>query len=116
MEFSDAIKRIRAFHDERDWRQFHRPNHLAAALAIEAGELQEHFLWKSPAEVEKLVANPAKRDAAAEELADVLIYALTLADELGVEPADIIFKKLAKAAEKYPVEKARGRHAKYTEL
>lgn len=116
MTLDELQAKLLAFRDARDWKQFHAPNQLAAALAIEAGELQEHFLWKSPAEVRALVANPEKRDAAAEELADVLNYCLLLAEALGVKPAEIILKKIAKNEDKYPVEKARGRATKYTDL
>lgn len=116
MNLNDLISKITAFRDARDWKQFHKANHLAAAIAIEAAELQEHFLWKSPGEVEATIAESAHRQAVAEELADVLIFSLLLAHELKVDPIDIIQKKLAENERKYPVEKARGSAAKYTEL
>jgi NTP pyrophosphatase (non-canonical NTP hydrolase) len=116
MNLNDLISKITAFRDARDWKQFHKANHLAAAIAIEAAELQEHFLWKSPGEVEAKVADSAHRQAVAEELADVLIFSLLLSHEIGVDPADIILQKLEKNAQKYPVEKARGTATKYTGL
>lgn len=116
MELNELISKITAFRDARDWQQFHKPNHLATAISIEAAELQEHFLWKTIAEVETKIADPIKRDAIAEELADVLIFSLLLAHELGVDPTKIISQKLENNAQKYPVEKARGSAAKYTEL
>lgn len=116
MHLNELISKITSFRDARDWRQFHKANHLAAAIAIEAAELQEHFLWKSAAEVEANVAEPAKNKLIAEELADVLIFSLLLAQEIGVDPAEIILRKLEANAKKYPVEKSRGSAKKYTEL
>lgn len=116
MNLNEITAKITAFRDARDWKQFHKANHLAAAIAIEAAELQEHFLWKSAAEVEKKIAEPAQQQAIGEELADVLIFSLLLAKELKVDPAEIILRKLELNAKKYPVEKARGSAKKYTEL
>jgi NTP pyrophosphatase (non-canonical NTP hydrolase) len=116
MNLNELTSKITAFRDARDWKQFHKPNHLAAAIAIEAAELQEHFLWKSAAEVEAKIAQRAEKEAVAEELADVLIFSLLLAHEIGANPADIILRKLKSNAKKYPVSKARGSSAKYTEL
>ena len=115
-ELQTLIKKILDFRDERDWKQFHTPNHLATAIAIESAELQEHFLWKTPDEVKAKLANPEKRSAVAEELADVLIFSFLLAHELGVDPAEIISRKMEDNRKKYPLEKARGTAAKYTEL
>ncbi len=106
--------RIRAFRDERDWMQFHNPKELAAAIAIEAAELQEIFLWKSPAETADVVA--AKNEALRDEIADIAVYLLELADNLGIDLIEAIDAKMAKNAAKYPVEKARGSNLKYTEL
>ena len=116
MNLNELISKITAFRDARDWKQFHKANQLAAAIAIEAAELQEHFLWKTAGEVEKKIAEPAQQQAIAEELADVLIFSLLLAHELKVDPAEIILRKLELNAKNYPVEKARGSAAKYTEL
>lgn len=116
MQLDDLISKITAFRDARDWKQFHTPNQLATAIAIEAAELQEHFLWKTPAEVAAKIADPTKRDAVADELADVFIFSLLLAHELGVDPTEVITRKLDENGKKYPVEKARGTAAKYTEL
>src|SRR5580692_11694690 len=76
MNLSELTSKIIAFRDARDWKQFHKPNHLAAAIAIEAAELQEHFLWKSVSEVQAKISNQAERIAVADELADVLIFSL----------------------------------------
>jgi NTP pyrophosphatase (non-canonical NTP hydrolase) len=86
------------------------------ALAAEAAELMEHFLWASPEQSRAVAADPAKRARIAEELADVVIYALEFANATGLDVAANIEAKMAANARKYPVEKARGRSAKYTEL
>jgi dCTP diphosphatase len=116
MHLKELTSKITAFRDARDWKQFHKANHLAAAIAIEAAELQEHFLWKSTDEVQAKIAQPAQKQAVGEELADVLIFTLLLAHEIGVDPTEIVLRKLETNAEKYPVEKARGSAKKYTEL
>jgi dCTP diphosphatase len=113
---SDLKNRVLAFARERDWEQFHAPKNLSMALAAEAGELMEHFLWASPEESRAIAGDPAKRAKIAEELADVVIYALEFANATGLDVAAIVVAKIAANAGKYPVEKARGRSAKYTEL
>lgn len=105
---------LRAFACERDWEQFHSPKNLAAALSVEAAELLEHFQWLSDEQSRNLP--PSKRAQAAEEVADVLLYALQLADKLGIDPLDAAWKKLRINEGKYPVDRARGRSTKYTEL
>ena len=107
---------LRTFRDDRDWKQFHHPKDLAAAIAIEAGELQEQFLWKTNDEVAADLAAPARRRAVVDEVADVLICTLLLADCLGIDIDRAVREKTAANAKKYPIEKARGRSDKYTEL
>lgn len=107
---------IAAFRDARNWRQFHTPKNLAAALAIEAAELQEQFLWCTDAESEDRIRNPATRRAIAEELADVVNYALLLADRMKLDLPGEVRRKIRINARKYPVKKARGTAKKYTEL
>ena len=106
----------RRFRDARDWSQFHTPKNLAAAIAIEAAELQERFLWKSDKEIEGELKDNAKRDAVVEEVADVLLFALLLADRLDIDVGKAIVDKLASNEQKYPVALARGNARKYTEL
>ena len=108
--------RVLAFVRERDWEQFHAPKNLSMALAGEAAELMEHFLWTSPEQSLAVSRDPAKRAKIAEELADVVIYALEFANVTGLDVAAAIESKMAANAKKYPVEKARGRADKYTEL
>ena len=114
MTIEEIQDRIRKFRDERDWMQFHNPKDMAAALAIEAAELQEIFLWQTGDAIEATAT--AKRERIEEEIADVAVYLLELADNLGVDLPKAIESKLAKNALKYPVEKAKGSNAKYTEL
>lgn len=109
--------RVLAFAHERDWEQFHAPKNLSMALAAEAGELMEHFLWDTPEASKTKVANdPARLAKIEEELADVVIYALEFANMTGIDVAAAIERKMAQNAAKYPVAKAKGRSAKYTEL
>ena len=113
---ADLVAAVAAFRDARDWAQFHRPKDLAAAIAIEAGELQERFLWKTDAEVDQDLADAAKKAGVAEEIADVVMFAMLLADRLGIDLAEAIAAKLAANERKYPVKLARGNARKYTEL
>jgi len=112
-----ALKQhVLAFAREREWEQFHSPKNLSMALAAEAGELLEHFLWSTQEQSRVIVADPARRGRIADELADVVIYALEFANATGLDVAAAIETKMAANAKKYPVEKARGRADKYTEL
>lgn len=113
---SELRGRVMAFARERDWVQFHSPKNLSMALAAEAGELMEHFLWSESAASAAVVADPAKRQKIADELADIVIYALEFANVSGLDVAAAIEAKLVQNAAKYPVEKARGNAKKYTEL
>lgn len=110
----DLLVRIRKFRDDRDWMQFHAPKELAISIAIEAAELLEQFQWKNKEQVEKHVAE--HRERISDELADVAIYLLELADNLGIDLRKAIHAKLDKNAQKYPVEKAKGVAKKYTDL
>lgn len=97
---------VREFRDAREWRQFHSPKNLSMSIAIEAAELMEHFQWLTTAEAAALPqADPAARQAIAEELADVLIYCFSLADILEFDVGQIIFDKIAKNAAKYPAKR-----------
>lgn len=107
---------VLAFARAREWEQFHSPKNLSMALAAEAGELMEHFLWTDPAASHETVREAKRREAIADELADVVIYALEFANSSGIDIAAAITAKLAKNDAKYPVAKARGRAVKYTEL
>lgn len=109
-------ERVLAFARERDWEQFHSPKNLSMALAAEAGELMEHFLWTESRDSGAPLADRRKREQIEDEIADVVIYALEFANIGRIDLAQAIEAKLAKNAAKYPVEKARGSAKKYTEL
>ena len=110
----DVLKRIRQFRDERDWMKFHDPKNLAMSISIEAAELLEHFQWKTGEESSRYAAD--NREAIADEVADVAIYLFELADNIGIDLAAAIHRKLDKNAAKYPVDKARGVATKYDKL
>ena len=113
---AEMKERVLAFARERDWEQFHTPKNLSMALAAEAGELMEHFLWSTSEQSRAIAEEGMKRAKIAEELADVVIYALEFANVTGLDLAAVIEAKMTTNAKKYPVEKARGRADKYTEL
>lgn len=107
----NLIKQINKFRDDRNWRQFHNEKDLAISISIEASELLELFQWKtSEVAVKKNLAHIK------EELADVLIYSLMLADNLNLNVEEIITDKLTQNKKKYPIEKSYGSNLKYTEL
>ncbi len=111
MTFDEVSRDILRFRDERDWAQFHNPKDLAISVSLEAAELLECFQW-SGADLECAAREPHME----EELADVMIYCVMLADRLGVDPVEAMRRKLGQDEGKYPVKKARGRSSKYTEL
>lgn len=104
---------LRKFAAERDWDQFHSPKNLAIALSVEASELLEHFQWLTEAQSSALA--PEKREEVRDEMADVLLYLVRLADKLDVDLVDAAEKKIAKNALKYPAAQVRGSMKKYSE-
>ena len=111
MDFATVQRNVLAFRDERDWDQFHTPKDLAISVAIEAGELLECFQWTG-----RDVAADANAQRIREELADVLIYCMYLADSMGVDVPQLIEDKLETNERRYPISKAKGSSKKYTEL
>lgn len=105
---------LRAFAAERDWEQFHTPKNLAMALTGEVGELVEHFQWLTPEQSAALT--PQQREEVAQEMADVLLYLVRLADVTGVDLAQAARRKIALNAERYPAAQARGNARKYDRL
>ncbi len=103
----ELMQEIDIFNKERDWDQFHSPENLAKSISIEAGELLECFQWNG---------ENYDKEAVCEELADVFNYCFLMADKLGVDPKEIVLKKLEKTRLKYPVEKAKGVSTKYNKL
>jgi NTP pyrophosphatase (non-canonical NTP hydrolase) len=107
-DWDKLIEELIKFREERDWAQFHNPKDLALALSIEASELNELFLWKK--------AEDASPEKVKEELADVIGYALLLAEKYGFDINQIVLDKIKKNGEKYPADKAKGSAKKYDEL
>jgi NTP pyrophosphatase (non-canonical NTP hydrolase) len=107
----ELIQKVVEFRDSRNWRQFHNPKDLAISLSIEASELLENFQWKTSDE--SVTVNFLRIQ---DELADVLIYALLLSNELNINAEQAILDKIKKNGEKYPIEKAYGSNKKYNEL
>jgi dCTP diphosphatase len=110
----DLREQLRRFSEERDWDRFHVPKNLAIALSVEASELLEHFQWLSEDESKRLSADQLEK--VREELADVLLYLIRLADKLDVDLVTAANRKIEVNAQKYPANKARGSSKKYTDL
>lgn len=102
----DIKEELLMFQRERDWKKFHTPENLAKSISIEAAELLEHFQWQKEYDENEV----------ADELADVLIYCLYMADAMGFDVKEIILNKMEKNAIKYPIDKSKGNAKKYTEL
>lgn len=113
-DLTELTRAVVAFRDERDWKQFHHPKELVMALAIEAAELMEILRFKSREEVDAQM--PALRQRLGEELADCLFFVLLMAHDCGIDLLQALPAKLQVNARKYPVELARGRNEKYTDL
>jgi NTP pyrophosphatase (non-canonical NTP hydrolase) len=106
-------QRLQAFADQRDWNQFHSPKNLSMALIVEAGELAEHFQWLTQEESFKLPAD--KLEAVGEELADIFVYLVRLADQLGIDLPAAVDRKIELNEKKYPAARVRGSAKKYNE-
>jgi dCTP diphosphatase len=107
----DALRREMAeFIRERDWEQFHDPKNLSMAIATEAAELMEHFRWARNEESRDLVKDPDTQHAVAEELADILAFALSFANAADIDITSTLRAKMAKNALKYPADQYRGRY------
>lgn len=113
-DIKDLTKIITKFRDARDWKQFHSPKDMAISLSLEAAEVLEHFQWKTKKEVEEYLKN--SKSHIAEEIADVFYWVLLLSHDLGIDPKKALEKKMVISNKKYPVEKAKGKHIKYTDL
>ncbi|MEE8254762.1 MAG: nucleotide pyrophosphohydrolase [Nitrosomonadaceae bacterium] len=114
MDIKSTQNRIHAFADERNWDQFHNPKNLVMALSVECSELVEIFQWLSHEEASNIKHDPDKMNQISDEIADVTVYLLRLADKLGVDIEKAIDLKMEKNARKYPVEKVHGSAKKYT--
>lgn len=110
----DLTKRIISFRNARDWEQFHNPKDVALSLVLEATEVMEHFQWKNAEEMKKYIKT--NKAEIGEELADVLYWVLLMSHDLNIDILETLEKKILKNEEKYPVEKAKGKHTKYNKL
>ena len=114
-DLTQAVNALLGFREERDWEQYHTPKNLSISIAIEAAELMEHFQWRSEKEVGEYIKTDSL-DKVSEEIADIASYLLLLSNDLGIDLNSAILKKISRNELKYPVEKSRGRHTKYTDL
>lgn len=113
-DIKNLVEKIKNFRDKRDWKQFHNPKDVAISLVLEATEVLEHFQWKSQSEIEEYIKS--NKEEIGEELADVLYWVLLMSHDLEIDIKENLEKKIAKNEEKYPIEKARGKHTKYNKL
>ena len=111
MTFEEATAKALKFREERDWAQFHNPKDLAISISLKAAELLEVFQWSGTD-----VAVSKKQNCMSEELADVVIYCIYLADTIGIDLSEAVNAKIDINLQKYPKEKSRGNSKKYTEL
>lgn len=113
-ELDRLTKMIVKFRDDRDWKQFHNPKDCAISLILEAGEVLEHFQWQSKEEMEIYIKQ--NKEAISEEIADVLYWVLLMSYDLNIDPIKALNKKIKKNEQKYPTNKAKGKHTKYNKL
>jgi dCTP diphosphatase len=112
-DLNDLTRRLRDFARERDWEKFHTPKNLAMALAVEVAELMEHFQWLGSSASAKLDEKTLAQ--VRQEIGDVLIYLVRLADRLGIDPLAAAAEKIRINQHKYPADQVRGKAKKYTE-
>ena len=113
-DIKSLTNRIIKFRDARDWKQFHNPKDVSLSLVLEAGEVMEHFQWKTKEEVQQYLK--ANKDEVKDEIADIAMYLFELADNLGLDLIKAMEQKLKKNSKKYPVAKAKGSNLKYNKL
>lgn len=113
-DLQELTNKIIEFRDARDWKQFHNPKDIAISMSLEASEVLEHFQWKTSEEIIKHIES--SRELVAEELADVLYWVLLMSHDLDIDIKQALEKKIQLNADKYPVEKSKGNHSKYTDL
>ena len=114
----DSLKALQQmvthFRDTRDWKQFHNPKDMALSLVLEAGEVMEHFQWKSHLEMQEHLKR--RKTDISDELADVLYWILLMGNDFDIDLPKALATKLKKNGKKYPVKKSKGKYTKYTEL
>jgi NTP pyrophosphatase (non-canonical NTP hydrolase) len=114
IQLPDLMKELLKFRNDRDWEQFHKPKEVAMAAAIEASELMQEFLWKSEKEVEEFIKTD--KEKIADEIADIAAYIFLLAHDLDIDLFQAMLNKMKKNAQKYPIEKCKGKADKYNQL
>ncbi|MCB9805648.1 nucleotide pyrophosphohydrolase [Candidatus Nomurabacteria bacterium] len=113
-EISKLTKQITDFRDKRNWKQFHNPKDCAISLSLEAAEVLEHFQWKNEKEIEEYIKK--QKTEISEELADVLYWILLMSNDLKIDIAKSLERKIKINSKKYPVKKSKGKHTKYNKL
>ena len=113
-DIQKITEEINKFVDERDWRQFHNPKDMALSILLEAAELVEHFQWLKGDEIEE--RSVARKSEIQEEIADVAVLLFEMAHNLQIDLGEAIRLKMIKNRQKYPIEKAKGKHTKYDKL
>ena len=116
MTHDDLLKQLLAFRDARDWQHFHTLRNLIVSTTIEAGELLETVQWKTDADIDAMLRDPAQRRNVEHECADVLLYLMLVAHTAGFDLLDAAAEKLKLNGERYPVDKAKGVSTKYSRL
>jgi NTP pyrophosphatase (non-canonical NTP hydrolase) len=116
MQLDDLITKALKFREERNWKQYHSARNIALSIVLESAELLEIFQWKTDAESKQLLDDPVQRENIADELSDILLYSILMANDLNIDIIKAADKKIDKNAAKYPVDKVKGRAVKYTEL
>lgn len=111
---AELTDRITAFRDARDWKQFHNPKDMALSLVLEATEVMEHFQWKNQKEMEEHLQS--HKTEISDELADVLYWVILMSHDFNINVVEALEEKMRKNERKYPVDQAKGSHAKYTDL
>lgn len=106
---TDLRAAVAEFVGARDWEQYHTPKNLAMSIAIEVAELQEHFQWLTPAQCEQVLSEETAHDEVAEELADIIIYCLSFANQTDIDISEAVLHKLDRNEDRFPVERVRGR-------
>jgi len=109
-------ERVSKFVQDRDWNKYHNPKDIAVSITIEASELLEVFQWVKDEDLDKTIKEPSKIARLEEELGDVMIYCISLANALNIDIAQAVMKKIEINESKYPVERVKGDYRKYTEL
>jgi|SRR3989338_3517864 len=113
-DFKAIQKKVIAFRDARNWKQFHNPKDVALSLVLEAVEVMEHFQWKNENEMREYVRS--HKEEIADELADVLYWLATMSHDLRIDLLKAFESKMKKNEKKYPIRKSKGRHTKYDQL